>query len=217
MIDRSANVGRALRERQRGFLLNPYRFAAPGGGGGGAPTVWNDADKQLVGSYALSDADKTAAVISSSAVVIRSTGAADKVAGKHYFEILRSGSSGSSFSFRAGVITSGAALWNPGSGTPSQECLFYFRGDVFTEGASNRYFGPFNACDTGHVTGFAIDVGTGFSIYIDGVFQFSGPYTRTGLQICYWTDGGIGGAGATIRTSASECAYSPPSGYSNWD
>lgn len=33
MIDRSSNIGRALRSRQRGFLLNPSRFASSGGGG----------------------------------------------------------------------------------------------------------------------------------------------------------------------------------------
>lgn len=32
-ILRSTDIGRALRSRQRGFLLNPFRFAAAGGGG----------------------------------------------------------------------------------------------------------------------------------------------------------------------------------------
>lgn len=31
MIDRSVNIGNALRRRQRGFFLNPFRFAASGG------------------------------------------------------------------------------------------------------------------------------------------------------------------------------------------
>lgn len=34
MIDRSTNVRRALRQRQRGFIINPFRF----GGGGGGPS-----------------------------------------------------------------------------------------------------------------------------------------------------------------------------------
>lgn len=35
MISRDLSIGRALRARQRGFLLNPFRF---GGGGGGGPS-----------------------------------------------------------------------------------------------------------------------------------------------------------------------------------
>lgn len=37
-ILRSTDIGRALRSRQRGFLLNPFRFGG-GGGGGGIPSI----------------------------------------------------------------------------------------------------------------------------------------------------------------------------------
>lgn len=40
MIDRSTNIQAALRSRQRGFLLNPFRFGG-GGGGGGDPHFAN--------------------------------------------------------------------------------------------------------------------------------------------------------------------------------
>src|SRR5690606_17008690 len=36
-IDRSTNIRRALRQRQRGFIINPFRF---GGGGGGGDPYW---------------------------------------------------------------------------------------------------------------------------------------------------------------------------------
>lgn len=40
MIDRSTDITAALRSRQRGFLLNPFRFGG-GGGGGGDPYFSN--------------------------------------------------------------------------------------------------------------------------------------------------------------------------------
>lgn len=42
MIDLSTNVRAALRRRQRGFLLNPFRFGGGGGGGGGSDPYWDD-------------------------------------------------------------------------------------------------------------------------------------------------------------------------------
>jgi hypothetical protein len=44
MIDRSTNIQQALRSRQRGFLLNPYRFA----GGGGGPSDPDFANVRLL-------------------------------------------------------------------------------------------------------------------------------------------------------------------------
>jgi hypothetical protein len=44
MICRDTNIQRALRSRQRGFLLNPFRF----GGGGGGPTDPNYANVSLL-------------------------------------------------------------------------------------------------------------------------------------------------------------------------
>ena len=41
MISRSTDVRHALRARQRGFLLNPFRFGDGGGGGGGDPHFAN--------------------------------------------------------------------------------------------------------------------------------------------------------------------------------
>lgn len=41
MISRDLSIGRALRARQRGFLLNPFRFGGGGGGGGGDPYFAN--------------------------------------------------------------------------------------------------------------------------------------------------------------------------------
>lgn len=41
MIDRSTNIRAALRSRQRGFLLNPYRFGG-GGGGDGSDPHWSN-------------------------------------------------------------------------------------------------------------------------------------------------------------------------------
>jgi len=40
VIDRSTNIRRALRQRQRGFIINPFRFGG-GGGGGGDPNFAN--------------------------------------------------------------------------------------------------------------------------------------------------------------------------------
>lgn len=39
MIDRSTNIRGALRQRQRGFIINPFRF---GGGGGSGDANWAD-------------------------------------------------------------------------------------------------------------------------------------------------------------------------------
>lgn len=38
MIDRSTNIRHALRQRQRGFIINPFRFG--GGGGGSGHRYW---------------------------------------------------------------------------------------------------------------------------------------------------------------------------------
>jgi len=41
VISRDLNIGRALRARQRGFLLNPFRFGGGGGGGSSDPHFAN--------------------------------------------------------------------------------------------------------------------------------------------------------------------------------
>ena len=41
MVLRDTNIRRALRDRQRGFLLNPFRFGGGGGGGGSDPDFAN--------------------------------------------------------------------------------------------------------------------------------------------------------------------------------
>lgn len=46
MISRSTDICAALKSRQRGFLLNPFRFGG-GGGGGGGPTVESVAHRNL--------------------------------------------------------------------------------------------------------------------------------------------------------------------------
>lgn len=50
MISRDTNIRRALRARQRGFLLNPFRFGGGGGGGGGAPTFQTVATTATTGA-----------------------------------------------------------------------------------------------------------------------------------------------------------------------
>lgn len=108
-IDRSTDVRAALRSRQRGFLLNPFRFGAGGGGGGDwiadwggavsyAPTTLNPGDKSA--SLTLSGGDLTAVRASGSGWAAGRS-KVGKSRGKWYFEITNN----------ANGSTTGDAMW----------------------------------------------------------------------------------------------------------
>lgn len=103
MISRDATVARALKARQSGFLLNPFRFFAPGGGGGGA-TTWSATDKTA--GWSLSAGDLTASEATGSVETIRATDGA--ASGKTYWEVVVNVSS--SGSIAVGVRESGDSI-----------------------------------------------------------------------------------------------------------
>ena len=65
MIDRSTNIKSALRSRQRGFLLNPFRFS-PSGGGGGSDPLWSSVALLLPLDAGFTDASSSPKTVTNS-------------------------------------------------------------------------------------------------------------------------------------------------------
>lgn len=129
MISRSTDVRAALRRRQRGFILDPYR---------NAPIVysaWNSADKDADISLSLAD---TLASISSANGLVRGTQSRIATTASHYFELKLSATGGAlTREHLPGVAAASASLANfPGS--DSGGWGFYLsNGNKYTNALSN--------------------------------------------------------------------------------
>lgn len=106
MIDRSTNVRRALRQRQRGFILNPFRF----GSAPPAALAWDPAN--TASSITLSNSDLTATGNANSGGIAKSL--SSKSAGKWYAEVKNTAysSAGTNGCGMLGIVTPGEALTN---------------------------------------------------------------------------------------------------------
>lgn len=165
MIDPSGNIGGALRNRQRGFIINPYRF----GGGVSGSTTWNPADK---GSrIALSESDIRASVLASSTNAshkVRSVGSRNT--GKRYVELLvvSQASSANNGAFGFGVAVAGFNVTNTTDflgGTATSWGLFgpYTSGTIVRPFNNNASAGNFSAAMiVNAVIGMAVDFTAGY-------------------------------------------------------
>lgn len=140
MISRSTDVRRALRARQRGFLLNPFRFDSGGSGGGGDPHFANVV-LLLHGQGA--DGSTTITDSSSYGKTVTANGTAAIDTGQFLF------GSSSLYSGAAGYFT--ASLGTDGSMAGDFTIEFFMRGggDVLFMSAGGSYLYNNNYQDYG--------------------------------------------------------------------
>lgn len=221
MIDRSTNVRRALRQRQRGFIINPFRFGGGGGGGGGV-TAWDPAN--TAASITLSGGNRTATGNANSGGIAKSL--SSKSTGKWYAEVKNTAysSAGTNGCGMIGIVTSGETLTNylgQGSGCAG----------IWRVGASSvrSYFAAAETIHSGtaatnDVYMLAWDADAGLVWFgRNGTWVGSGnPAAGTGathsgssLQGTHFlATGPRNNANATVLQTT--LSYSPPSGFSVW-
>lgn len=216
MIRRDTAIACAVRARQRGFLLNPFRFFVPGGGGGGA-TTWSPTDKTA--GWTLSGGDLTASEATASVETIRATDGA--VSGKTYWEVVVNTSSGGSIAVgvrEAGdSITTDLALGVTASIRGNSQ--LFASGGFSSDGLSGfAYTGP-------AVLMFAADHVNGYLyVGLDGAWRSSGnPAAGTGGRLVMpagthmpylRSDNDGTNNSATLIADPADWTYSAPSGYS---
>lgn len=154
-IVRSTDIGRALRSRQRGFLLNPFRF---GGGGGGGPTeLASDSWTQ-------------------------SSGSTQGIAVYGSYEVLEG--SLSVLSGTAGV-TIGSGAYNTARRTGTTFSASQYSQTVITSNqiSLSHYCGPAVRCQSGANTSYHVET-AGSNFYVSKCLagtqsSLAGPVTQT--------------------------------------
>lgn len=203
MISRSTNVREALRSRQRGFLLNPARFA----GGGGGSSVWNSADKSA--SITLSISDRRATQSGTGGGV---RGLSGKSSGLWYWEgeIISLGGSGSA---GWGVANSATSIANPTNFGTLGGVYLVWRNDrlVAFQGNNAGFQGGTPA--VGGLFGCSADFTSGCTatLYYNGT-SFYSRSLGAGTYFPFFTAGPSGG-------SAIQHVVTPtylPSGFTYW-
>lgn len=212
MIFLPSNRGILQPSKQRGFLLNPSRFAAAG-----PATVWDSA--KINGACALSNGNLTATSGGSQG---RVAGNNSRSSGKHYFEYVMTAWSGSANLPEIGLtgipgVAPSAPGNNPGVG--------YRKGGAVRRNAVT--VGTYAGYVAGNVIGVAIDL-TGLNVWfaVNNVWINSGnPAAGTNPSASSLTAGtyfpavglNAGGESVTARFTSASHSYSPPSGFSTWD
>lgn len=204
MISRDLSIGRALRARQRGFLLNPFRFGGSGGGGGSDPHF---ANVSLL--LHLDGADGSTAIVDSSATPKTATVVADaqidtaqsKFGGA---SLLLDGASdfvqfpaNAGFDFGAGDFT--AELWWQPNSTTSDQVLISYADPSATSGAGVAFLLNYQgASGSGKIQGAFFTGTTAVSIVtsmalVAGQFNHI-AYTRAGTTLSVFINGDVGGS-----------------------
>lgn len=164
-------------------------------------------------STTLSNGDLTGTITASPRWLF-STGSKALQSGKWYFEIQWTGGAGDPFHY-LGVCVTGTAS---NGGVPTDSCMQ--RGN----GASATGTGTAgSAWADGDILGFAVDMTVAAQITIT-VYKnnvANGDASRSALTgpnytIAHAFTSGTLTRALTIRTTSSECTYSPPSGYLHW-
>lgn len=202
MIARSSDVRSALRGRQRGFLLNPYRF-------GEAPTrtyaTWNPLDKAA--NISLYNSNLRASTSPSTSGLVRST--VGKSSGKWYWEYTTNVTAG-----MIGVALGSAQLTSYPGSDGSGRGYFHNGSKYLSSGASP--YGIGYTSPLGKVIGVALDMDAGtVGFYVDGAYQGVAFSSLTGVYFA-----GAGGVnGPTINYDmnfgASPFARPVPPGFNH--
>lgn len=220
MICRDTRISAALKARQRGFLLNPFRF---GGGGGGPPsgstTTWSPTDKTT--NWTTSGGDLIATGNGSgSAESIRAT--AGSAASKIYWEVEFGAIPSPGQSLYIGVALGPADQAITAIGSPFW--LLAANGTVFSAGGSGS--GGGGAVAVASYLMFAYDPATGeLWVGYNGSWRNSGnPAAGTGEVFTFSSldnyfpllqlDGSAGsGYQVTLNCGATSFNSAPPSGF----
>lgn len=214
MISRDTNIGQALRSRQRGFLLDPFRFGA-GGGGSGSGTTWNPSDRGP--DCVLSGGNLTASNTTSNFDGTKST--VSKTTGKWYWEVLiiTQATAGDCFLGVCAPAYSNAlrlASANPGG-------IYRTTGTRYKNASTS---GSTFSAGAGDIVMFAWDAGAG-DIWFGKNGSFAGdPVAGTGADLtglstagmaaCFGPDNDAGTTTVTLNCGAVAFAYSTPAGFS---
>lgn len=199
------------------MLLNPYRF-------GGAPmvaTTWDPAKKD--GTITLSGGNLIATKnTNNNTVSVLST--SSKSTGKWYAEMLLGGGGGAPYNVM-GVATSSFPFSTYLGATADSWGYYQETGEKITNAVQTAFGASYTP---GAVIGIAIDADSG-SIWFakNDVWQGSGdPAAGTSPAFTGLPGGLFLGASlyavsfldsATLRTSAGQQSYAPPSGFAPWD
>lgn len=213
MMSIEAKSRGSLRARQRGFLLNPYRFS--GGGGGGVGAGWNPADASPNAGVrqALSVSNRRVENIGSSPSAINGF-AASTTSGLKYFEVVIDLKVGSAFFVGINGGPTGD-LWTDPINT--SYLLYRANGQGFRNGGA--YVGAGTAPLTGDVVGVSFNFGTRAStVFLNGVAVHTATLAVAagGFRPVVWFEATPGNR-ISLRTKSSEFGFPPPSGYSAWE
>lgn len=211
MIDRSTNVGQALRQRQRGFILNPYRF----GSAPSVPTVtWNPSDKSSDVTLSNGNRDANHSV----AAVFDSVRATDgRSSGKWYWEVSTLGTSADTV---IGIATLAMSLDSYVGGDTVSYGYYQANGQKLYNAAGTAYGSAFTGP---HTVGVALDL-SALKIWFrrDGVWQGGGDPTA-GTNPAFTIAAGTyfpavslyqSGLICTARFRSANFVYSAPTGFS---
>lgn len=213
-----------------GLGLGLWR-ATPGiGGGAEAFSTWNTTDATTY--WSLTNSDKTASRLVDAGSWRMVRGTTGHASGKWYFELVTVDTVGNSGNWMLGVANAGAsAATYPGGaayGLGLRNDLSFSSGGQFTAGTGSLLTS--SATTAGEAYGFAIDADAG-KLWLAhlGTWKNSGDpaagtnasyvFTPATVGAIFPAVGGSGGGTVskiTLRTKASEFAYSPPSGFSAW-
>lgn len=215
LIIRSADVRAALRSRQRGFLLNPFRF------GVALPAARFDS-AATSGNYTLSNSDRTLTATGASFGTASTT--VSRNSGKYYFEMLVVASAAPNANdMTIGVTTGTGANRFPSQIGDSANSWGYVaaRGRYYHSSTNDGH----STCANGDVVMVAVDFTAG-ALYFgkNGTWNdSSNPAAGTGAAYTSGVSGTVyPGASVfnigslTFRGDAASQSYSPPSGFSAW-
>lgn len=178
-ISQSTDIKSALRHRQQGFLINPFRFSS------GAPSntyaTWNPSDKNA--NIILSNGNLRAATDSGTNGLVRST--IGKSSGKWYWEYTTESVAG-----MIGIANASATLAGyPGADSNGRG--YFHTGNIYVNSAGTSY-GVGYTYDLGKVIGVALDMDAGsIGFYVNGAYQGLAFTPLSG--VFFAAAGGVGG------------------------
>lgn len=201
---------------QRGFFLNPWRFAIVGGGAG-VGVLWNPSDKAA--NITLTNSNKSASDPASTQASVR--GVIGHTSGKWYFEIATSSAftSGSTTGCYFGVADASVSLTaQPIFGSPGGHyCAWRGNGQVGNEtGSSGTPIGAISSNGV-NVVGVAVDIDAKtVSFYLNNTLAATSTFGTPTGAIYPFGSLSVAGFSLDLFTTAATFTYTPPSGYSAW-
>lgn len=190
----------ASQQAQRGFIINPFIFAA----GGGTETAQTWDTTYTHANIAFSNGNKT---VTHTTFLINSYSTGTKSSGKYYFEVLIGGTVSTS-AYVGTAVKSGSTV-----SAASQFLGYRSNGALSPTGVGG---GPNATFTAGDVIGVALDfTGDTLKFYKNNSLQPDYHVSVAGTR-CIAVSTNNGSPSYTIRTTTAEFSYSVPSGFSSW-